>query len=145
MKPNLYFPFYNLGRDEYEGAEGVVLDALSKRVLAGEPLRTVVEKAIIASLTTDLDRKFKADWIADNVEDIKEAGGDTEKAWGLYFAGACDAGIASLLNELADNTASVLDEQLDEGEDGDEDDEDDEDDEEEDEEEEEGEDGEAAE
>ena len=87
-----YMIFYVNGRGEEVLDDRGTIDeeALADRVMEGEPIHEVLTKVsddVGAKLLHDREKK---DWIAENREDIDEAGGDSEEAYRHYVQGRKD-------------------------------------------------------
>lgn len=112
-----YVECYLSGRcDDY--AEDVDLDVLAEQVLDGKDIRVVTATAAKTAIDAEMDKTVKADWLKDNLEEIRVMGGDTAKAYRLYVQGRCDALACHLEGEVL-----MLIEDTDDGEDSEEDDE----------------------
>lgn len=128
-----YMQCYLAGRhDAFEGEidiEKLMTDSAStatgKAKLRDECL-TVATKLI----NKEMDAKAKMQWIKDNLDEIREMGGDTEKAYRLYVQGRSD----QLAHDLEVEVIGAMDDGVEDDDDEDEDEDSDSDDDEEDEE-----------
>ena len=85
-----YVSCYFSGRcDEYGGE--IDLPKLVEKVHSGVPLRDCTLEAARRAISAEMDTAMKAQWLKDNIDEIKELGGDSEKAWRLYGQGRTDA------------------------------------------------------
>jgi hypothetical protein len=129
-----YVSCYFSGRfDAFDGE--VDLDKLIEKVNSGQSMRDHTLEAARKAISADMDTATKAQWLKDNVDEIKELGGDSEKAWKLYCQGRTDALAHQLeedvLESVEDQEEDVVEKTGDES-DEDEDDDDSEDEDEED-------------
>jgi len=107
-----YFGCYLAGRfDPHDGE--VDEEKLAERVMAGTPLRDVCMEAAKAAISKEMTSAVKVQWIKDNLDEIKEMGADTEKAYRLYVLGRTD----QLAHALEDDILAVIEEEMDEDED----------------------------
>lgn len=135
-----YVNCYVSGRcDPFEGS--VDLPMVVAKIVAGAPVRDTVLSLARATITKEMDAATKMQWIKDNLDEIKDMGGDTEKSWRLFCEGRIDALALQIdeavMEELVNQLEDEEDEDDDEEEEGDEDEEDDDEDDEDDDEEEE--------
>jgi len=91
MAKDPYFRCYTEGQlDQFDG--DIDIDPLVERVLAN-PM-TIIEVSMTASkiaINAEMDATTKAQWILDNAGELRQMGGDTEKAYRLYVQGRIDA------------------------------------------------------
>ena len=128
--PREYYYFYLLGRQDEEFDVQVDITALAERVLSGEAIRDVCTRVAADAAVTAQHGGHKRDWMIENRDEIAEAGGNGEHAYGLYLDGQKDQFASSLEPEILDELRELLDD-IDLSERGGEDDDDGEDDEEE--------------
>jgi hypothetical protein len=85
-----YAQCYIAGRyDSYE--DDVDLEKIAERVLSGSAtIRDACMAAAKPAIEKEMDPAAKILWLKDNVDEIKEMGGDTEKALRLYQQGRID-------------------------------------------------------
>jgi hypothetical protein len=116
-----YMPFYVEGRLDI-GNEGVDVEIdvteMATRVMNGEKIYDVTYSVSEAALKPKANSSFKRTWISDHASEIKDAGGDKEKAFGKFFSGQCD----ELRHMMEDEVADALEELLDNPEEDDEED-----------------------
>jgi hypothetical protein len=107
-----YMPFYVEGRLDI-GNEGVDVEIdvteMATRVMNGEKIYDVTYSVSEAALKPKANSSFKRTWISDHASEIKDAGGDKEKAFGKFFSGQCD----ELRHMMEDEVADALEELLD--------------------------------
>lgn len=107
--PREYLYFYLLGRRDDELPCSIDLARLANRVLDGEPLRAVtLEVAEQAANAAELDG-YREEWVEVNEAEVKEAGGDADKAYGLYRQGQIDELAVSLESEVLEQVQNMLD------------------------------------
>lgn len=124
-----YVSCYVSGRcDEFEG--DVDMPMLIAKIQSGAPPRETVLALARKTITDEMNATLKVQWLKDNLDEIKELGGDTEKAWRMFCDGRVDALAKQLDEEAMEEIMNQLEE---EDEDQDEYDESDEDEESEDE------------
>lgn len=121
-----YASFYLEGRDDRLLKSDIDVDDIAEQVIAGKGSihELLVKAATAAAEPLRVDRK-KRQWLEDFEDEIKEAGGDAEEAYGTYLSGRID----QLVSQLDDDVVAAMSLELG----GEEDDEDEEDDDEEDE------------
>lgn len=116
-----YMVFYVVGRtDDSLDADDIDLDEVADQVMDGADMRqTLMDIAtkVASRLHHDRDKK---EWLAENEEDIIEAGGDKQLAWDHYVAGRID----ELAHELEGDLIEAMSEDDDDDDEGDDEDED---------------------
>lgn len=116
-----YMGCYMSGRfDHYDGE--INHDDIVDRVTSGSStVRDLCLGAAKTAINGEMDTATKVQWLKDNVDEIKEMGGDTEKAYLLYMQGRIDG----LAHHLEAEVVTMLEQDMDDGGDDGEDDEDD--------------------
>jgi hypothetical protein len=114
-----YVSCYVSGRcDTFEGEVDMAM--LVAKIQSGASPRETVLALARKTITDEMNATLKVQWLKDNLDEIKELGGDTEKAWRQFCEGRVDA----LAKQLDEEAMEELMNQLEEEEDEDEDEED---------------------
>jgi len=109
---NSYATFYLQGRSEVAetGVEiEIDLTAVAERVIAGEKLATVTTQVATDALKAKQNSRERRDWFEEMDEDIKDAGGDKEKAYALFCEGRVDELRHIVEDELVNAMTDVVD------------------------------------
>lgn len=128
-----YVTCYVSGRcDAYEGE--LDTDAILEQITGGAPARDTSVAAARKAVMAEMDAATKVAWLKDNLDEVKEMGGDTEKAWKMFCEGRVDAlavqideaVMEALVNQIEDEEEEEeLDEDSEDADDEDDDDSDD--------------------
>lgn len=114
-----YVTFYMQGRSDVADDGGNVeidIDAMAARVLAGEDIYKVTHEVADAALRPRSNSSVKTRWQKENANEVKDAGGDKDRAYEQFLKGQ----VAELRYILEDETCDAIDEQLDDaGDEGD--------------------------
>ena len=114
---NAYMGFYLDGRDAKLLRHDIDENELAEQILEKGDLRGTIHAAAARSAAGPQLDRYKRQWLRDNEEEIKEAGGDADAAWKAFLDGRID----ELANALEPNVLEAMEEAL-----GDEDGDDDE-------------------
>lgn len=128
MKPT-YVCFYLAGRDDRLIKNDIDTDDIAEAVCAGKGTvhELLVKAATAAAEPLRVDRK-KRNWIEEWEDEIKEAGGDSDEAYGHYVQGRIDELAHRLEGDVIDTMIVITAGEDEEGGDEDEDEDEDEDD-----------------
>lgn len=116
-----YVICYIQGRlESFEG--DVDVEKLIEKISSGAPVRETTLDFARKALQPEMDSASKMQWLQDHLDDVKDLGGDTEKAWRAF----CQGRIDGLAWQLEESTVYELEEEWEEGDEGEDDGEDEE-------------------
>lgn len=105
----VYYYFYLMGREEPVDLRSLTVEDLVSKVLGSQAIRSVAIEAARGLFSGMAFNRLKSEWIAGNVDEIHEAGGNSDRAFELYVNGRIDQTATELEQEMVTEMVDMLD------------------------------------